>query len=105
MKKRVSWVVVAVAALSAPHLGESAASAAGSARPREVCDRSCWAAREPQCAISQEPTIDRAVIHHTAASSDMDTTSLDESAARVRAHQNFHMDVNGWCDIGYHFLI
>lgn len=81
------------------------ALAAGEAAPRDVCDRGCWGARPPRCAIGQEPTIDRAVIHHTAAQTDMDSTSLDDSAARVRAHQNFHMDVNGWCDIGYHFLI
>ncbi len=48
--------------------------------------------------------IDRVVFHHTAVSSDDDTTSLDSSKAKVRAIQNYHMDVNGWSDIGYHFL-
>ncbi len=69
-----------------------------------VCDRTCWAARAPQCTINQLTGISRGVIHHTASQTDWDTTSQADSAARVRAHQNFHMDGNGWCDIGYHFL-
>ena len=49
--------------------------------------------------------LDRATIHHTASSTDYNTTSQSDSAAHVRAIQNYHMDVNGWCDIGYHFLV
>lgn len=70
-----------------------------------ICDRTCWVARSPQCSISQEPSLNRAVIHHTEVTTDYDTTSLEFSAARVRAHQNYHMDSLGWCDIGYHFLV
>ncbi|HPB32931.1 MAG TPA: N-acetylmuramoyl-L-alanine amidase, partial [Candidatus Sumerlaeota bacterium] len=69
-----------------------------------ICDRACWSARAPQCAISQETALTRAVIHHTAFPDDYNVTSIDESKARVRAIQNYHMDVNGWCDVGYHFL-
>ena len=77
--------------------------AGGYAQP-SICDRTCWAARAPQCTIDQLTGISRGVIHHTASQTDWDTTSEADSAARVRAHQNFHMDGNGWCDIGYHFL-
>jgi len=83
----------------------STAWAAGNFPMPTICDRTCWAARTPQCAITQEPSLNRAVIHHTEEAADYDTTSLEFSAARVRAHQNYHMDGHGWCDIGYHFLV
>jgi len=78
--------------------------AAGNFPQPTICNRACWSARAPQCAISQEPGLTRAVIHHTAGASDYSTTGLEASKALVRAHQNYHMDTNGWCDIGYHFL-
>jgi len=78
--------------------------AAGNVPMPTICDRVCWAARTPSCSMSQEPTINRAVIHHTEVATDYETTSLEYSCARVRAHQNYHMDGQGWCDIGYQFL-
>lgn len=50
-------------------------------------------------------SLDRAVIHYTAGAGDYNTVSRAESAANVRAVQNLHMDVNGWSDVGYHFLV
>ena len=78
--------------------------AAGNYPQPEVCDRDCWDARAPTSSASQMSGLNRAVIHHTAIASDYDTTSLEASKAKVRAIQNYHMDVNGWSDIGYHFL-
>lgn len=78
--------------------------AAGNAPQPSICSRTCWSARAPQCTIYQMSSLNRAVIHHTAQASDFNTTSLSQSASYVRAIQNLHMDVNGWCDIGYHFL-
>jgi hypothetical protein len=78
--------------------------AAGNYPMPTICDRTCWSARAPQCAISQESNLTRAVIHHTAGTADYDVSNLEEAKARVRAIQNLHMDTNGWCDIGYHFL-
>jgi hypothetical protein len=69
------------------------------------CDRTCWAARAPQCTITTMSALNRAVIHHTAATSDYDTTGEADTKPKIRAIQNYHMDVNGWCDIGYHFLV
>ncbi len=69
------------------------------------CDRTCWGARAPQCTISTMSALNRAVIHHTANSSDYSTTGEADTKPKVRAIQNYHMDVNGWCDIGYHFLV
>lgn len=70
-----------------------------------ICDRACWAARTPQCSISQMSAVTRGVIHHTATQTDWNTTSQANSEALVRAHQNFHMDGRGWCDLGYNFLV
>jgi len=50
-------------------------------------------------------SLNRAVIHHTAGASDFNVTSQADSKPKVRAVQNLHMDVNGWSDIGYHFLV
>lgn len=69
------------------------------------CNRTCWSARSPSCTISDMSGLDRATIHHTASSSDFNTTGLTDTKSKVRAIQNYHMDVNGWCDIGYHFLV
>jgi hypothetical protein len=48
--------------------------------------------------------LNRGVIHHTAGAADYNVSTLQESISRVRAIQNYHMDTQGWCDIGYHFL-
>ncbi len=70
-----------------------------------ICNRACWTARAPSCSISQNTTLNRAIIHHTANQNTFPSASLETSKGYVRGHQNGHMDVNGWCDIGYHFLV
>jgi hypothetical protein len=92
-----------LAALSILGLAE-VASAAGSAAQPTICTRSCWSARAPRSTPSQMASLTRAVIHHTAGASDYNTTSQSTSASLVRAIQNLHMDVNGWSDVGYHFM-
>ena len=79
--------------------------AAGSYPQPTICVRSCWSARAASCTPSQMSSLNRAIIHHTANSTDFNTTSQSQSAGYVRAIQNLHMDTNGWCDIGYHFLV
>jgi N-acetylmuramoyl-L-alanine amidase len=32
-------------------------------------------------------------------------TTVTECAAIVRSYQNYHIDLNGWNDIGYNFLV
>lgn len=82
----------------------SSASAAQGAKPN-VCERPCWGARAPKSSISQMSALTRAIIHHTADPNHMNTGGLEDSKANVRAVQNYHMDTNGWSDIGYHFLV
>ncbi|HOE62310.1 MAG TPA: N-acetylmuramoyl-L-alanine amidase [Candidatus Sumerlaeota bacterium] len=78
--------------------------AAGSFPQPGICTRSCWGARSPK-SVAYMSALNRAVIHHTAQATDFNTTSQSQSAANVRAIQNYHMDVNGWADIGYNFLV
>ncbi len=80
------------------------AFAAGNATQPTICNRSCWSARAPR-SYTYMSSLTRAVIHHTAQATDFNTTSQSTSAANVRAIQNLHMDVNGWSDIGYNFLV
>jgi uncharacterized protein affecting Mg2+/Co2+ transport len=67
-----------------------------------ICTRGCWGARA-SAGCTGMSSVNRAIIHHTAASSDY-TTDYATGQSRVRGIQNYHMDVNGWCDIAYHFL-
>lgn len=68
-----------------------------------ICSRGCWNARAGSA--SEMSGLNRAVIHHTAGTGDYNVSNQSQSAARVRAIQNLHMDSNGWADIGYHFLV
>ncbi len=64
----------------------------------EIVSRADWGARPPKNTprIISVPTPEL-WLHHTA--------SPTGEAARVRSHQNYHMDVKGWNDIAYSFLI
>ena len=62
--------------------------------------RQLWGAVEP----SQPPRYtshERIVVHHTADPYYLSTVC----ATRVRLYQKMHMEVNGWRDIGYQFLV
>lgn len=63
-----------------------------------VNDRASWGARATGCS-SRDTNKMRMAIHHTVTPADSDP------ATRLRGIQAFHMDTNGWCDVGYHFLI
>lgn len=64
-----------------------------------VHPRSEWGARAPKCVAWTSPT--RATIHHTVTPTN-DSMSV---TARLRQIQAYHMFTNGWCDIGYNFLV
>ena len=69
-----------------------------------ICARACWGARAASgCATMTG--LSRVIVHHTAAASQWNTTGLADSAANVRALQNYNLDVNGYCDIEYHWMI
>ena len=66
--------------------------------------RSQWGARPPKYAYTYT-IAGHIAFHHTAGVSDYNVGSVDDCAARVRAIQVFHMDTNGWNDIGYNYAI
>jgi N-acetylmuramoyl-L-alanine amidase len=61
--------------------------------------RSSWGARAAKSAPSFT-TVNFIIVHHEEGSN-----SSTDWAARVRAVQNLHMDVNGWADIAYNYLV
>jgi hypothetical protein len=74
------------------------------ARP-SIATRAQWQARPPRSAavvLSRGP--DHIVIHHTASANSTDF-SVSHAHALSRSIQNFHMDSNGWADIGQQFTI
>lgn len=65
-----------------------------------VQSRRAWGARSPRCSLErQSPT--KVTIHHTVGPI---KDSLSPQA-RLRQIQSFHMYGNGWCDIGYNFIV
>ncbi len=75
-----------------------------------IISRAAWGADENLKASSGadcmtpkiDDTVQAAVIHHTAGSNDY---TADQSASIVRGIYAYHVQGNGWCDIGYNFLV
>lgn len=65
-----------------------------------IISRSGWKARSAKNSYSyHNPS--KITIHHTY----RPLASSFKGASTIRGIQNYHMDSNGWSDIGYHFLI
>ncbi|GAA1107611.1 peptidoglycan recognition family protein [Nocardiopsis composta] len=69
-----------------------------------VYTRSDWGARPPKTAATITSRPDHIVVHHTATANSTNYTK-SHAAALSRAIQRYHMDSNGWADIGQHFTI
>jgi hypothetical protein len=67
-----------------------------------IIGRQTWAARAPTEGPEYASGVKMGFVHHTATSNDY---TPFEGGAIVRAIQAFHMDTNGWKDIGYQFLV
>ncbi|MFN7141968.1 MAG: N-acetylmuramoyl-L-alanine amidase, partial [Limisphaerales bacterium] len=103
MKSQNLLTVAAALGVSALSVLEVSAQTTPAPQPT-ICSRSCWSARAAKSTPSQMASLTRAIIHHTAGPSDY-TTDYETGKAKVRGVQNYHMDNNGWSDIGYHFLV
>jgi hypothetical protein len=68
--------------------------------PGWVVTRAAWGARDPSkvCGSAHSPNV--MTIHHT-----VTPNSDTDIPARMRQIQAYHIDGNGWCDIGYHFVV
>ena len=69
-----------------------------------IIPRLSWGADESIVRAKPQvmPTIHFAVVHHTAGTNDYSAT---QSAAIVRGIELYHVQGNGWNDIGYNFLV
>jgi len=76
------------------------AAEAATSPPFPIYRRSSWNARPSS--VSSTSSLRLAVVHHTAS-----TNSYSASAVPsiLRSIQAYHMDANGWSDIGYNFLV
>lgn len=63
----------------------------------QIVTRSQWGARSPRSRFLITTPTPKLYLHHT--------VSASGGSARVRAIQNFHMDVRGWSDIAYSYLV
>ncbi|XP_046374928.2 peptidoglycan-recognition protein SC2-like isoform X2 [Haliotis rufescens] len=67
-----------------------------------IISREEWGARSPSSITNLTAAARYAFIHH----GESRTCSGQSScSAIVRSYQNYHMDTNGWTDIGFNFLI
>ncbi len=66
----------------------------------KVHSRAAWGARKPRCAMDRASP-NRVTIHHTVTP----TNDSLSPQARLRQIQAFHQNTNGWCDIGYNYLV
>ena len=72
-----------------------------------VIARYQWGANESlrRCPPEYAARVRYAVVHHTAHGGDANNYRPGDSASIVRGIYEFHTNVNGWCDIGYNFLV
>ncbi|GJQ76801.1 hypothetical protein Trydic_g14426 [Trypoxylus dichotomus] len=67
-----------------------------------IFTRAEWGARAANTAALATNPPTHVVVHHSATAG---CTTQAACMQLVRSFQNFHMDTNGWADIGYNFLI
>jgi len=86
--------------------GGPVSSAHAGTRSPNVVTRAQWGAdeslRPTGCTPEYSSTIKAAAVHHTV---NANTYTPAESAGLVRAIYAFHIKGNGWCDVGYQFLV
>ncbi len=67
-----------------------------------IVPREEWGARAPNAVSYTDDYLPYMFIHHTVTS---ECSNFDDCAEQMRIIQNYHMDSNGWSDIGYSFLV
>ncbi len=82
--------------------GEQRVQAAAAPNQPGIQPRSAWGARPPKVALTSAPKIQMGFVHHTVNANDYAAADVP---AMLRSIQAYHMDSNGWDDIGYNFLV
>ena len=68
---------------------------------KNLCDRDCWSNGVCPADLTPSPTeTTHLIVHHSAGQ-----TVNSDYAAVVRSYWDFHVNSNGWDDIGYNWLI
>lgn len=67
-----------------------------------ITSRSSWGARPPKASPTIAPGLKMGFVHHTVNANDYRSADVP---GMLRGIQAYHMDVNGWDDIGYNFLV
>jgi len=73
-----------------------------SARAVTIVNRAGWGARSPTSTTAMSTPVPYVVIHHSESSA---CTTNAACVSAVKGFQNYHMDSNGWADIGYNWLV
>ncbi len=83
--------------------GTGASAHAAVSRPG-IITRAQWGADESlrDCSPTYSSTIKAGFVHHTAGTN---SYAPSDSAALVRGIYAYHVSGNGWCDVGYNFLV
>jgi len=82
-------------------VAETAPAGADPGQP-SMYPRSAWGARAPKVTPSVASSLKIAVVHHSAGTNNY---SSGQVPAVLRGVQAYHMDANGWNDIGYNFAV
>lgn len=67
-----------------------------------ITSRASWDARPPKQSPEMAPRLKVGFVHHTVSANDYAPADVPEI---LRGIQAYHMDANGWDDIGYNFLV
>jgi len=95
-RRRLLWLAGSAGAAAA--LGVEPQAAAGPARTL-IC-REAWGARPP-LGSGKPHTPTRMTLHHT----EVYLADNADAPARLRQHQRYHQDSQGWNDIAYHISV
>ncbi|MGK2956855.1 MAG: peptidoglycan recognition protein family protein [Acidimicrobiales bacterium] len=82
--------------------GEQRVQASANPNQPGIHPRSVWGARDPKVALTNAPKIQMGFVHHTV---NANGYAAADVPAMLRSIQAYHMDSNGWDDIGYNFLV
>jgi len=86
--------------------GPTGATAHGATVKPTIVTRAQWGAdeslRPAGCTPRYSSTIKAGLVHHTV---NTNTYAAGDSAALVRGIYAYHVNGNGWCDVGYNFLV
>ncbi|CAF2385344.1 unnamed protein product [Rotaria sp. Silwood2] len=78
------------------------ASSTSNANCPSIVTRSQWGARAAKSRTAMTTPVQYVVIHHTTGGT---CTTKSDCITKMKGFQNYHMDSNGWDDIGYSFLV